>query len=98
INTALDGLMERAMAAASRRPREEAAAIARQVLWVRTNTAPGGSRDRWATNLRAFVATYDGTAAARFAEVELLMATLPLAQKVEAFKRYAREHEGTIPA
>jgi hypothetical protein len=96
INTALAGIMERAMAAARRRPREEAADIARQVLWVQTNLAPRGSRETWAENLRAFVATYDGTAAARFAEVEVLMASLPLAQKVEAFERYAREHDGTL--
>jgi hypothetical protein len=96
INTAFAGIAERALAAASRRPREEAAAIARQVLWVQANIAPRYSRDMWAARLRAFVATYDGTATARFAEVELLMETLPGAQKAEVLGRYAREHEGTL--
>jgi tetratricopeptide (TPR) repeat protein len=96
INAALAGIAERATASASRRPREEAADIARQVLWLQTNLAPRGGRDTWAANLRTFAATYEGTAAARFAEVELLMATLPLAQKVEVLERYARDHDGTL--
>jgi tetratricopeptide (TPR) repeat protein len=96
VNTALAGIAEHALAAASRRPREEAAAIVRQVLWVQANIAPRYSRDIWAASLRGFVATYDGTATARFAEVELLMESLPGAQKAAVLERYAREHEGTL--
>jgi hypothetical protein len=96
INTALAGIADRALAAASRRPREEAAGIVRQALWIQMNIAPRYERDAWAAHLRTLVATYDGTAAARFAEVELLIESLARAQKVEVLERYAREHEGTL--
>ena len=59
---------------------------------------PEARAETWAENLRAFVATYDGTAAARFAaEVESAdgePAARPETSSI--FERYAREHDGTL--
>src|SRR5262245_41791464 len=60
VNTALAGIADRALVAASRRPLEEAAGIERQVLWIQVNIAPRYARDFWPANLRAFSAAYDG--------------------------------------
>jgi tetratricopeptide (TPR) repeat protein len=95
INIALARIVNGAVTAANRRPRNEAADIARYVLRLQTNISRG-SRDSWTTGLRAFVKEYDGTPAAVLAEVELMADTLPIAQQIEASERFAREHEGTV--
>jgi tetratricopeptide (TPR) repeat protein len=95
VKTAFKKTIDAAMMAADRRPRDEAAAIERQALWLQLNISPY-TRDGWATLLRAFIRKYDGTPAARLAEVELMAETLPVAQRIEATERFAREHEGTV--
>ena len=95
IKTAFKTIVDAAMIVADRRPRDEAAAIERQALWLQLNISPY-TRDRWATALGGFIRKYDGTPAARFAEVELMIETLPLAQRAEATERFGREHEGTV--
>ena len=95
IKSTLAKIVDAAMTAASRRPRDEAANIERQVRWLQMSIAPH-SRDAWATALRELIGKYDGTPAALLAEVELMTATLPIAQRVEMTERFAREHEGTV--
>jgi tetratricopeptide (TPR) repeat protein len=92
IDIALARIVNGAVTAANRRPRNEAADIARDVLRLQTNISQG-SRDSWTTGLRAFIKKYDGTPAAVLAEVELMADTLPIAQQIEASERFARELE-----
>jgi len=95
INSAFARVFDAATTAANRRPRDEAANIERQALWLRLNISPY-SRDAWATALRGLIGKYNGTPTALLAEVELMNETLPIAQRVEATERFAREHEGTV--
>jgi hypothetical protein len=97
IRNALAGIVERAKAAAGRRPRDEAAAIARQALALEMNWT-GGSRDARVAQLRRFVEMYDGTPAALSAEVELIHETLTIAQQIDTAQQFAREHAGTVAA
>jgi len=83
------------MTSAARRPRDEAAAIARQVLWLQRNMSRG-SRDDWAADLRTFIEKYDGTPTALVARVELIIETLPIPQQVDTAERFAYAHEGTV--
>jgi tetratricopeptide (TPR) repeat protein len=95
INLALAKIVDGAMTAANRRPRDEAADIARHVLRLQTNISQG-SRDSWTAGLRAFIEKYDGTPAAVLAQVELMAEPPPIAQQIAASERFAREHEGTV--
>ena len=97
IRSTLAGIVERAKAAADRRPRDEAADIARQALTLEMNWT-GGSRDARVAQLRRFVEMYDGTPAALGAQVELIADTLPIAQQIDAAQQFAREHAGTVAA
>lgn len=67
INSALANMVDRAAAAVDRRPREEAAAIARLLLQLRASMAML-SREAWTTALREFVKKYAGTTTALVAE------------------------------
>jgi tetratricopeptide (TPR) repeat protein len=95
IRSTLAGIAERAKAAAERRPRDEAADIARQILQLEMNWT-GGSRDERVAHLRRFAETYEGTPAALSAEVELIAESLPIARQVDAAEQFAREHPGTV--
>lgn len=95
IGQALAAIAERAMAAAVRRPRDEAAEIVREILWLQATRSRRTTAD-WAEQLRAFVASYAGTPAALDAEVELMERTLTVVQRVEEGERFAREHPGTV--
>jgi tetratricopeptide (TPR) repeat protein len=94
ISAALTRIIDRGIAAANRRPLDEAAALARQLLRLQTNLSRG-PREAWAAGLRALIEKYAGTPTALMAEVELIADTLPIVQRVEAAERFAREHEGT---
>jgi tetratricopeptide (TPR) repeat protein len=95
ISAALTKIVDSAMTSATRRPRDEAAAIARQAMWLQRNMSRG-SWDGWAADLRMLIETYDGTPTALFARVELIIETLPIQQQVDEAERFAHAHEGTI--
>ena len=95
ISSALTKIVDSAMASATRRGRDEAAAIARQALSLQRNMSRG-SREAWAANLRAFIEKYDGTPTALIAQVELIAEALPIPQQIDEAERFAHAHEGTV--
>ena len=94
INIAFTKTLAGATTAADRRPRDEAADIVRQVLWLERNIR--SSRDSWTEGLRMFVRRRQALPAAALAEVELMADTLPIAQQIDASEQFAREHEATV--
>ena len=76
-------------------PREDAAALARELVGIESGLATG--ENRWRDRLISLVAEYAGTRAARLAEVDLLSDGSGQA-RLDALDAFVREHPGTEAA
>lgn len=77
-------------------PREDAARLAREILFINQWLEGPQAREKWPERLTQFVRDYDGTEAALLAQVDLLMLDpQQLLKQIDSLDQFAKDHPRT---